>query len=495
LRQQEIATAALLENSSGTNSSAVGIILSALALFSIFAAIVIAALIYASISTAILTASIACVPLTVIIVILLNKLKSAQNSKPGDKLEQKKSEIEAEWQNLLSEKSFKSHLRPDDVLQCEKIYKNFEQNNFDLENLDSELKNKEAWCNNVESTLDQTGKTLDAKTLTSDLIANIEIISRNFKNAEKSEAELKRLNAEKIQNQELIETAQEKLNEIEKTSASLLKKFGVDDFSGLKQSLDINLERENLEKKLDERLKRLKNIFGVNARIEDIRDSLQDFSGEAATRELDELEQESTILEDSLTTLNRRVGELGKEESLLVSEDKLTSMHNEHARMIQEIRDHASRWAEFKTAEILIKKAVKKYEQERQPEVIKRAAEIFKDLTGGEYVSARKSAESEELQVFDKNGASRSVIQLSRGTREQLYLAMRLGLIEQYEEKTERLPVMFDDILVNFDKTRLKAAVESIFKFAHKRQVIVLTCHENIHSLFLKYGAGDIKIF
>ena len=181
------------------------------------------------------------------------------------------------------------------------------------------------------------------------------------------------------------------------------------------------------------------------------------------------------------------------EQDNLVSADKLVVLHNEHERCIEQIRNCASQWAKYKAAELLITRAVNKYEQERQPEVISQATEIFKRLTGGVYVNIRKPAESDDLLLVGASGATRKVLELSRGTREQLYLAMRLGLIEQYEEKTESLPLMFDDVLVNFDKTRLKSAVETIFKFAKRRQIIVLTCHENIYSLLLKYGANDVS--
>ena len=146
----------------------------------------------------------------------------------------------------------------------------------------------------------------------------------------------------------------------------------------------------------------------------------------------------------------------------------------------------------FSTAELLINRAVSKYEVERQPEVITHAGAIFEKFTNGEYVSIRKPAESDELLLVGVGGSVRKVLELSRGTREQLYLAMRLGLIAQYEESTESLPLIFDDILVNFDKKRLETAMETIFKFASKRQVILLTCHENIHQLAVKQGATDV---
>ena len=49
---------------------------------------------------------------------------------------------------------------------------------------------------------------------------------------------------------------------------------------------------------------------------------------------------------------------------------------------------------------------------------------------------------------------------MSRGTREQLYLAMRFGLIEEYEARSEPLPIIMDDVFVNFDDDAVTGSPE-----------------------------------
>ena len=72
---------------------------------------------------------------------------------------------------------------------------------------------------------------------------------------------------------------------------------------------------------------------------------------------------------------------------------------------------------------------------------------------------------------------------MSRGTREQLYLAMRLGLIEQYERNAEPLPVIMDDILVNFDDDRAVATLKALADLSLRTQVIVFTHHQHLVDL------------
>ena len=83
---------------------------------------------------------------------------------------------------------------------------------------------------------------------------------------------------------------------------------------------------------------------------------------------------------------------------------------------------------------------------------------------------------------------------MSRGTREQLYLSMRLGLIEEYESRSEPLPIVMDDVLVNFDDPRKARVIEMLKQFAQSRQIIVLTCHKSSLQDFIKSGATRILI-
>jgi uncharacterized protein YhaN len=66
---------------------------------------------------------------------------------------------------------------------------------------------------------------------------------------------------------------------------------------------------------------------------------------------------------------------------------------------------------------------------------------------------------------------------LSKGTAEQLYLALRFGLVSHFAETAEPLPILMDDILVNFDDDRADSAARSIEELAQHHQVIYFTCH------------------
>ena len=140
----------------------------------------------------------------------------------------------------------------------------------------------------------------------------------------------------------------------------------------------------------------------------------------------------------------------------------------------------------------MLEEAKQKYERERQPEVIRSAAEIFQKITAGRYKSIIKPLNSDEILIDNDAGARKGILEMSRGTREQLYLAMRFGLIEEYEARSEPLPVIMDDVFVNFDDVRGELVREILSGFSSLRQVIVLTCHERVRDAYIEMGARSV---
>jgi uncharacterized protein YhaN len=81
------------------------------------------------------------------------------------------------------------------------------------------------------------------------------------------------------------------------------------------------------------------------------------------------------------------------------------------------------------------------------------------------------------LQVRQADGKLKEPHQLSTGTREQLYLAIRLAYVLHYCRDAEPLPIVMDDVLVNFDDQRSAATLEALIEVAAQIQLILLTCH------------------
>ena len=96
--------------------------------------------------------------------------------------------------------------------------------------------------------------------------------------------------------------------------------------------------------------------------------------------------------------------------------------------------------------------------------------------------------------MTDASGRDRRPDELSRGTREQLYLALRFGLIREFGEHAERLPVVVDEALVNFDPERAGLAAGAFARLSETNQVLVFTCHRTTAETFANVGARVLEI-
>ena len=72
------------------------------------------------------------------------------------------------------------------------------------------------------------------------------------------------------------------------------------------------------------------------------------------------------------------------------------------------------------------------------------------------------------------------VAAMSRGTRDQLYLALRLGYLERMVQQGEPMPFIVDDVLIHFDDDRAAAALEVLGELSGATQVILFTHHRRL---------------
>ena len=130
------------------------------------------------------------------------------------------------------------------------------------------------------------------------------------------------------------------------------------------------------------------------------------------------------------------------------------------------------------------------------PEVSRRASELFFELTGGSFEIVRILNSDFDMDVSESSAAApRDILQLSRGTLDELYLSLRLALCELVLDGEKVPPMVLDDVFVNFDGERLSRALDLLKRLAEKRQIILFTCHEREAQYFANDpDVGIIKL-
>ncbi|WP_216829372.1 ATP-binding protein [Alkalihalobacterium elongatum] len=209
------------------------------------------------------------------------------------------------------------------------------------------------------------------------------------------------------------------------------------------------------------------------------------------------LEKANVSILEELEALNIQLAEKLEQQSAL--QKQIGRMDHEieqieagtnHSQLLQtyelektEFQAKAMEWASFRMGELILKKAKSIYETERQPVVIQKAKELFSIMTNGEYVNLFAPVSENTFVVERFDGVRFSPDELSQGTGEQLYLSIRLALALAYQAQSP-MPIILDDIMVNFDDGRKDCAKNVIEEVAKKHQVLFFTCHEQIKNLF-----------
>ena len=246
---------------------------------------------------------------------------------------------------------------------------------------------------------------------------------------------------------------------------------GVADEAGFRAATERRARRAELRQAADAERKALDLLLGERT------------SGEGSTADPAALEEEraalsarSAELAGELSTLERSVGAAEQEAAQLLGAADPARLANRLEGCRNTMKETAKDYLIWRECRRLLDRSIARYEREKQPEVIRRAAELFERFTCGRYSRVHKSLATGELLMTDSlTGLQKRVSELSRGTCEELMVAMRLALIEYSERESEKLPIVFDDISVNFDRERRSALLAELERFARSRQILFLS--------------------
>lgn len=128
------------------------------------------------------------------------------------------------------------------------------------------------------------------------------------------------------------------------------------------------------------------------------------------------------------------------------------------------------------------------------PALGEKSAEIFTKLTRGKY---NKVLLNKELAPSAQESGSllpRETFQLSQGTADQLYLAVRLAICDMVLPREKAAPLVLDDALVTFDDQRMAAALDLLLQLARTRQILLFTCQNREAAYLRQAGASHVQV-
>jgi chromosome segregation protein len=157
----------------------------------------------------------------------------------------------------------------------------------------------------------------------------------------------------------------------------------------------------------------------------------------------------------------------------------------QRAEASAELLGVAETWLLKAAASRLASRAIERHRAKVQDPVIARAGDLFATATDGAFtglgISYGDDDQPELVARRRSEGKAVKIAGLSEGTRDQLFLALRIALIER--RATEPMPFIGDDLLTSFDERRTSAALRLLAAAGERHQVIVFTHHRHVADL------------
>lgn len=199
------------------------------------------------------------------------------------------------------------------------------------------------------------------------------------------------------------------------------------------------------------------------------------------TLQVIEIQRSLAQCESARQQADQEVGALTSQlEQLAKSDAAQRSGQRLHAQRGQ-LAELAEQWVVGRLAQELLSRCIDRFTQDNEPVLLQLTHQFLSRLTGGRYISVDQAAGSDgSFCVRNARGEAIEPSKLSTGTREQLYLAIRMAFITHYTEQHEPLPVLMDDCFVNFDDARTRLALQTLLGWGDSVQTILLSCHGRV---------------
>lgn len=187
-------------------------------------------------------------------------------------------------------------------------------------------------------------------------------------------------------------------------------------------------------------------------------------------------------LQRDLDTCNHQAGRLAEQLDAARDDTDLPAARQEVQDALTRFNEGQMDYARRLLAQRCLSEAISRWETTSQPAVYSKAGEVLRDMTRGEWREVRQTSEG-KLEAVDCTGRAVPPEHLSLGTRQQLYLSLRIALLQVADDLGRNVPVIADDILANFDDERRMSALQALLQLSMFRQVILLTGQRSVVDL------------
>jgi uncharacterized protein YhaN len=208
---------------------------------------------------------------------------------------------------------------------------------------------------------------------------------------------------------------------------------------------------------------------------------------EAASRAVQDLTEQIDDLETETTRLGERIGGLRKGLDEMRAESQAAEAASSAQHHLARVRENAERWARLKLAAVLLSREIERYRDENQGPLLTSSSSLFSRLTLGAFSGIKAAFDEKDrpcLRCVRGDGKTEvDIVGLSDGTRDQLYLSLRLASLLRHSSVAEPTPLVLDDVLIQLDDQRASAALSVLAEVSQEMQILFFTHHARLVEL------------
>ncbi|NLW89116.1 MAG: AAA family ATPase [Clostridiaceae bacterium] len=221
-------------------------------------------------------------------------------------------------------------------------------------------------------------------------------------------------------------------------------------------------------------------LSALNEKIAVLRDRFEE--AVRAEKPLEERETEiRSVIRNLREEVSRRSGHL---ESLSASRTDPSEIEERIDQIEERIRHAREYYDSLVLAAEAMSEASSEMERIFAPQVNEIAGRYLAKLSGKKYAAMRFDRDF-SVEISDRSdGIYRDADFFSAGTVDQVYLALRLAIADMIDPSEEKMPLLLDDALVQYDDARARLAVRLFDELSSRRQIIMFTCHKSVEDLF-----------
>jgi uncharacterized protein YhaN len=238
---------------------------------------------------------------------------------------------------------------------------------------------------------------------------------------------------------------------------------------------------QTLRRELAELEDQVQNIG--EGRFEELQRLGVDFDRTAAATEIKELQERTEELRQQRDDAKECLSEQKRELEHIETDTGAVQAAQDVALARAAVRNAATGYARARLAATAVRHAIERYRRLHQDPLLERANRLFTRFTLGSFVELFVDVDDRGGGVLMARQRDRVLLQmegLSKGTREQLFLALRIAAIERYVASAGSVPVLFDDVFIESDEPRSERIFAALGELAASTQVIVLTHHRHL---------------